>query len=208
MNRERTLTADEDSQLVARFQRGETAAFDALFERYQDYVYRILYGIVGSAEESRDLTQDVFMQVYRSLGGFRQGSRFATWLYRIAVNRGVDATRGARRWRFLSLLESPQAFERPAERSEEPDQVFARGAEQKRIQEILMRCSVKHRQILVLRYYQDLSTEEIAETLGCSVAAAKVRLFRARNAFKDQYVIADGQECHAQESRGSAEGRR
>src|SRR6516162_3467379 len=86
MNGERTVTTDDDGHLVARFLRGDAAAFDALFLRYQDYVYHIIYGIVGSAEESRDLTQEVFVQVYRSLPRFRHGSRFATWLYRIAAN--------------------------------------------------------------------------------------------------------------------------
>src|SRR5215831_18175260 len=108
MNGERTVTTDEDGGLVARFLRGDAAAFDALFLKYQDYVYNIVYGIVGSAEETRDLTQEVFVQVYRSLPRFRHGSRFATWLYRIAANRAVDAARGAgascrcwrsRRWR-------------------------------------------------------------------------------------------------------------
>src|ERR1051326_8709882 len=81
MNGERTVITDDDGGLVARFLRGDHAAFDTLFLKYQDYVYNIVYGIVGSAEEARDLTQEVFLQVYRSLPKFRQGARFATWLY-------------------------------------------------------------------------------------------------------------------------------
>src|SRR5215470_15869280 len=115
MNGERTVTTDDDGHLVARFLRGDAAAFDALFLRYQDYVYHIIYGIVGSAEESRDLTQEVFVQVYRSLPGFRRGARFATWLYRIAANRAVDAARGARRWRFLPMLDEPTLATRAAD---------------------------------------------------------------------------------------------
>src|SRR5579862_7886609 len=91
MTRERARLADDDAALVARFQRGDAGVFDSLFTRHQDYVYNIVYGIVGNAEEARDLTQEVFVQVYRSLPKFRNNSRFATWLYRIAVNRAVDA---------------------------------------------------------------------------------------------------------------------
>ena len=192
-NGERALTTeDDDSKLVARFLRGESVAFDSLFAKHQDYVYHIVYGILGNAEEARDLTQDVFLQVYRSLPQFRGGSRFATWLYRIAVNRAVDAARGSRRWRFLSILEEQGLLNRPADPSLEPEAMFERSLERSEIQKILMRCPLSQRQILVLRYYRDLSLEEIAETMGCSLAAAKVRLHRARAVFKTCYVSVYG----------------
>ena len=120
MNGERTATIDDDCRFVDRFIRGDTTAFDALFAKYQDYVYNIVYGIVGSAEEARDLSQEVFVQVYRSLPKFRKGARFATWLYRIAVNRAVDAARGSRRWRFLPILDVPSIMDRAADCENEP----------------------------------------------------------------------------------------
>ncbi len=187
MNGEQTVATDEDSTLIAQFLRGDASAFDTLFKKYQDYVYHILYGIVGSAEEARDLTQDVFLQVYRSLPNFRHNARFATWLYRIAVNRGVDAARGSKRWRFLPLVQDNSQKEQPAEETTEPEYAFERQMEQQSVQVTLQRCPLTHRDILVLRYYRDLSIEEIAETLDCSVAAAKVRLHRARKVFKTQY---------------------
>ena len=194
MNGERTVTTDDDGSLVARFLRGDTAAFDTLFSRYQDYVYNIIYGIVGNVEESRDLTQEVFLQVYRSLPRFRQGARFATWLYRIAVNRAVDAARGARRWRFLPILDEPSLANRAADQDLEPESVFERKLQREAIQTVLMRCPVTHREALVLRYYRGLSLEEIAETLGCTVAAAKVRLHRARRVFKENYIATYGMD--------------
>jgi RNA polymerase sigma-70 factor (ECF subfamily) len=184
---------DEDGTLVARFLNGDTVAFDSLFAKYQSYVYNIIYGIVGSAEEARDLTQDVFVQVYRSLGGFRHGARFATWLYRIAANRAVDAARGSRHWRFLPLSEEPALAQR-ADPQDGPETALARGAERDTVQAVLMRCPLHHREILVLRYYHDLSIEQIAEIVNCSVAAAKVRLHRARLVFKEHYLVTQGLE--------------
>ena len=189
MDGEQAVRTDDDGRLVARFLRGDAAAFDALFVKYQDYVYNILFGIVGTREEARDLTQDVFLQVYRSLPKFRQSSRFATWLYRIAVNRGVDAARGSRRWRFLPILDEPAFALRPADVELEPESVFERKLDRELVQSVLMKCPVAHREALVLRYYQDLSIDEMAETMGCSVAAAKVRLHRARKSFKDQFTL-------------------
>lgn len=195
MNGERTVTTDEDGGLVARFLHGDAAAFDALFLKYQDYVYNIVYGIVGSAEETRDLTQEVFVQVYRSLPRFRQGARFATWLYRIAVNRAVDAARGSRRWRFLPLSEEPALARRAALADDGPENSLARNLEREAVQAVLMRCPLQHREILALRYYRDLSLEEIAEVLNCTLAAAKVRLHRARQVFKQNYEAAHGVEA-------------
>lgn len=192
VNGEKTAATDDDSLLVARFVRGDASAFDSLFRKYQDYVYHILYGIIGSAEEARDLTQEVFVLVYRSLPKFRHGARFATWLYRIAVNRAVDAARASRRWRFLSFPEEPAWSLQAAPEEEEPEQLYEREMEREAVQKTLMRCPVNHRTTLTLRYYQDLSLEEMAEVLDCTVAAAKVRLHRARQVFKEQYLTTYG----------------
>lgn len=186
------VTVDEDSVLVSRFLAGETVAFDVLFSRYQDYVFHIVYGIVGSQEEARDLTQDVFLQVYRGLNRFRGHSRFATWLYRVAVNRAVDAARSQRRWKFMAPLDILERNPALAEAPIEPEAVFERKLDQTQVQKVLMLCSLSHREVLVLRYYRDLSVEEIAETLHCSVSAAKVRLHRARAAFKTHYIATYG----------------
>jgi len=191
MNGDQAVRTDDDSALVARFLRGDSAAFDSLFVKHQDYVYNIVFGIVGSQEEARDLTQEVFLQVYRSLPKFRYGSRFATWLYRIAVNRGVDAARGSKRWRFLPILDEPSCATMAAEPDLQPESVFERKLERDQVQKVLMRCPVAHREALVLRYFRDLTVEEIAEVLGCSVAAAKVRLHRARKVFKDNFMAMD-----------------
>ncbi len=182
---------DVDGDMIARFLAGERSAFDSLFAKYQDYVYNIVYGIVGKSDEAHDVTQEVFVQVFRSLASFRRGSRFATWLYRIAVNRAVDAARASRGWRWLPLDETLRATPDP---SDSPTKSAERHADQDAVQQVLMQVAVQHRDVLVLRYYQDLSVEEIAEVLGCSVSAAKVRLHRARLHFKEKYVATFGKE--------------
>lgn len=198
VNRERTTpSSDADGDLIARFLAGDRAAFDSLFEKYQDYVYNIVYGIVGKSDEAHDVTQEVFVQVYRSLRSFRRGSRFATWLYRIAVNRAVDSARAARNWRWLPLNETLRATPDPAD---SPSRAAERNEDQDAVHRVLQEVPVQHRDVLVLRYFQDLSLEEIAEVLGCSVTAAKVRLHRARQHFKEKYVATFGHELGTLES--------
>ena len=192
VNGERTIAAvDADDALIARFLAGHVSAFDSLFAKYQEYVYNIVYGIVGSADDARDVSQEVFVQVYRSLPSFRRGSRFATWLYRIAVNRAVDSARAAKGRRWLPLLETLRAAPDP---DADPSRKAEQGAERNEIHIVLQKVPVQHRDVLVLKYFQDLSVEEIAEVLGISVTAAKVRLHRARHHFKEMYVATTGKE--------------
>src|ERR1041385_2241937 len=139
MNGERAAAADADGDLIARFLAGDRSAFDSLFAKYQDYVYNIVYGIVGKSDESHDVSQEVFVQVYRSLGTFRRGSRFATWLYRIAVNRAVDAARASRGWRWLPLDETLRST---PDLDSNPVQAAERGSDQVAVQKVLMQVPV------------------------------------------------------------------
>jgi RNA polymerase sigma-70 factor, ECF subfamily len=182
---------EEDAALVARVVGGDDAAFDALFRKYVDYVYNVVHGIVIDADDARDVTQDVFLRAYASLPRFRHGSRFHTWLYRIAVNRAVDCVRrlSGRRWLPLSVVIGRRADPRSG-----PADAAEKSADESAVRAVLRSLPVKHRQALVLRYFQDLSIEEIAEVLGCTVAAAKVRVHRARAAFKEKYVAANPAE--------------
>ncbi len=192
MKRELSEIADEDIRLVRRFLNGDSTAFDTLFLKYQDYVYRIVFGIVGNPDEARDITQDVFLQVHSSLSGFRQNSRFSTWLYRIASNRAIDSARSSRRRRFFNFDDLPGTRLAAADREKEPPQIAERNYSNSLVHEILLACPLPHRQALVLRYFSDLTLEEIAEVMKCSITAAKVRLHRARSVFKLKYTAAYG----------------
>ncbi len=178
------LPSDPDEATIARFLGGDREAFELLFERYGPYVYNIVRGVLDSEDDANDVTQEVFLQVYRSLHRFRRGSRFTTWLYRIALNRALDAARSHRRRRWVSFGET---LDNKADPDGDPAQdVEARSAEDE-VRRVLAGMDPKHRDVLVLRYLQDMDIEEIAEVLGCSVGAAKVRLFRARQKFRERY---------------------
>ncbi|HSV74078.1 MAG TPA: RNA polymerase sigma factor [Chthonomonadales bacterium] len=177
--------SDGDEALVERHLAGDTSAFDELFRRHQNYVYNIVFGVVGRPEDARDITQDVFVQAHRALPSFRRGSRFMTWLYRIAVNRAVDHVRAASRRRWLPF---DLAMRYAPDPSEGPAEVAQRSAEQALVQRVLCELPVQHREVLSLRYYRDLSVEEIAEVMRCSTDAAKLRLHRARARFREKYV--------------------
>ncbi len=174
-------TTDADRQAIERFLAGDKGAFEELYHRYQPYVYNIVNGIVQNADDARDVTQDVFLHVYDSLPRFRGGSAFSTWLYRVAVNAAITHVRKEKRHPQIPL-EALREFR--ADIDAEPEQQATRAETQQAVQEMLAQLPEQQRAALVLRYFQELSLEEMAEVMNCSVAAVKVRLHRARNSFR------------------------
>lgn len=174
-------SADADHQAIERFLSGDTSAFEELYHRYQPYVYNVVHGIVQNPEDARDVTQEVFLQVYDALSRFRGGSAFSTWLYRIAVNAAITHVRREKRHPCVPL-DALREFRAGSEA--DPEYQTARAETQEAVQQMLAQLPEQHRAVLVLRYFQELSLEEMAQVLNCSVAAVKVRLHRARHSFR------------------------
>jgi RNA polymerase sigma-70 factor (ECF subfamily) len=172
---------DEDLILVDRFLAGDDAGFEALCARYYDKVFSIASGILMDSDEAADAVQEIFTLVYRHLRRFDRRSRFSTWLFRIAVNRSIqEARRHRHRHRNVELDEAmTKAAPEPPDSSDP------------RIQGAMARLTPGDRGLLVLFYWEELSLQEIAESLGCNVNAAKTRLYRARERFR---VLYEGEE--------------
>lgn len=173
--------ADADHQAIERFLAGDASAFEELYHRYQPYVYNVVYGIVQNADDAWDVTQDVFLHVYDSLARFRGSSAFSTWLYRVAVNAAITFMRKQKR-HLQVPLDAVREFR--ADIDAEPEQQATKAEAQQAVQQMLAQLPEQQRAVLVLRYFQQLSIEEIAEVMNASVAAVKVRLHRARNNFR------------------------
>lgn len=172
--------AAAEEALVRRAQAGDRDAFRSLYQAYQDRVFATAYRIAGDRETAADLAQEVFVKVFEELPGFRFGSRFSTWLYRVAANHAINkASETARHARLNERV----ARERPSAAPERPP-VYDRFADE-RIQAALDGLSVKLRVVTVLRYLEGLSYEEIAEALELSVGTVKSRLFLAHATLKD-----------------------
>jgi RNA polymerase sigma-70 factor (ECF subfamily) len=169
-----------EEALVRRAQAGDRDAFRALYQKYMDRVFATAYRIAGDRETAADLAQEIFVKVFEELPGFRFGSRFSTWLYRVAANHAINkASETARHARLRERV----ARERPSAAPGEPP-ARDRFADE-RIQAALDGLSVKLRAVTVLRYLDGLSYEEIAEALDLSVGTVKSRLFLAHATLKE-----------------------
>lgn len=182
--------------LVDRCRQGDPEAFSRLVALHERMVFNLAVRLLGDTEEARDLSQDVFLKVYRHLGHFEGRSTLKTWIYRIVVNQSRNRQRWWRRRRgerSCTLEDLTPADEARALASDPRESPFERAnlAERaRRVQAALLEIPFHHRSILVLREVEGLTCEEIASTLGLPEGTVKSRLSRAREALKNQLLPA------------------
>lgn len=175
---------DPDLELVVAYvRRRSPEAFRLLYERYRDKVYSTAFQVTGDATEALDVTQEVFLRIHRKLDRFRFESAFSSWLYRLTVNLATDFRRRRRSHRMLSIDGAVGETESsPAEiESHAPGPVAQAAAEElsRQVLEALSVLSPRLREVVVLRYLQRLSYEEVAQVIGKPVGTVKSRLNRA-----------------------------
>lgn len=182
-----------DAGLVEVCQHGDLTAFDELVRRYKDRVYNVVYRFLGHREDALDVAQEVFVRAYRGIETFKGNANVYTWLYRIATNlarnRLRDAGRkGRNRGTSLEGLETaaPGYAEVAASTHRTPSTVAA----ERELDDLLQRCLEElpepYRMAFVLRTFDDLSYEEIAESMGCPSGTVKSRLNKARALLRDR----------------------
>lgn len=168
---------DEDGILVERFLAGDATAFEQIYSKYYDKVFAISRGILLDSEEAADAVQEIFTLVYRHLPRFDRRSKFSTWLFRVSVNRSIQQARRVKyKSRLVDLDAAEHASVAPEEDTSDP-----------RIEAAMAEMAPADRALLTLFYWEELSLQEIADSLGCNVNAAKTRLYRARERFRTLY---------------------
>lgn len=179
-SRPQDLRADvlADLLVVRRTLAGDHEAFTALVEKYRDPVYSVAYRMMGNPTEAEDVAQDAFVRAYTQLHAYNQSHRFSTWLLSITSHLAIDQIR---RRRFVALpLEKVPFLEWITDGAPNPEFATLDRESSDEIQRILDKLPSKYRVVLLLRYWYDLSYEEIAERLRMSPALVKARLHRAR----------------------------
>ena len=170
-----------DDELMIRFCAGEEEALRVLVERWERPVFAFLVRMLGSAEEAEDLCQDTFLRLIKAAGKYQPNGRFESWLFRIAGNLARSRLRRRKILRWLPLHHAHD--ETPSVGPDALDRL-SRRQEQDAIQAAIARLPVRQRQALVLKQYQDLSYQEIAEAMETSVASVQMLLHRAMTALR------------------------
>jgi RNA polymerase sigma-70 factor, ECF subfamily len=177
-----------DAETIARFLEGDDRAFTELVCFYQRRVYNLALSYLRVPEEAQEVTQEIFIKVFRSLKGFRGEAKFSTWLYAVAINHCRNRLKYLHRRHYFSA----ESFDPPADPGDDsaPKQYASAEPDQKdRVYEREVRQAVRgaigdlgedHREAIILRDLQGLSYEEIAEITGEAIGTVKSRIHRAR----------------------------
>jgi RNA polymerase sigma-70 factor (ECF subfamily) len=180
----------DEAQLVTELQAGSDAAFDYLVTYYHAGVYNLVYGILADSADAADVTQDVFLRVFRGIRGFRGGSSLKTWLYRVSVRQALNHRRWC--WRHhrqqISIdAEEEGRYSAMELRDDEatPFEQLATLEMQSTVRRALAAVPPLFRSAVILRDLEGLSYEEIAEILEVSVGTVKSRILRGRRTLKE-----------------------
>ena len=182
--------SDTDQQLVQRAQRGDLRAFDLLVLKYQGRIAALVSRYVSDAGEVEDVTQETFIKAYRALGKFRGDSAFYTWLYRIAANAAKNhLVAKGRRPGADATIEDAEGFDEGGLllESASPEALAMGGELAEVVESALNALPDELKAALMLREFDGLSYDDIADVLGCPVGTVRSRIFRAREAI-DQRV--------------------
>lgn len=169
-----------EEQCVAQARGGDASAFEELVRTYEAPVYRLALRMCGESAAD-DVTQEAFLAAWRALPDFRGDCRFSTWLYRLTTNAGIDWLRREKRYRStddVTELELPDDAPSPQEQAEQSETQSA-------VRRALSRLSEEHRQVLLLRYMQELDYGEIAAALDVSEGTVKSRINRAKGRLRE-----------------------
>lgn len=183
------LSQLEDKALVKMAQDGNARAFRILMERYQRKVYAVALGFLRNQEDALDVVQEAFIKVHRYIGKFEGNSGFYTWLYRIVANLCIDFLRRKKRQRGVEFDDGIRHDQTEAHSGTDlthltqlgdPREMLRRKEILDAVTDSLEHLSDKHRSVIVMREFQGMSYEEMAQAMDCSKGTIMSRLFHAR----------------------------
>ncbi len=172
------MNPNADQPCIDRVIQGDTQAFAVLVDRYKYMVFTVAMKILKNNEEAEEVSQDVFLKVFQALPTFKGGSKFSTWVYRIAYNRSLDYLKKLGRGIATASIDEYQDFHIPT--LENALEALENRDRKHTIKEAMKELAVEDSLVLTLHYFEELSLKEISEVMQITVDNVKVRLFRSR----------------------------
>ena len=170
-----------DEELVARSVQGDSESFNQLVLRWERSIYALAYRTLGRDEDARDVCQETFLRAYRGLHAFKGQAKFSSWLYRIALNLCRDAMRRERR---ASLVAVPEGIDPTELAAQQPspapsvEDLVAQAELGRHVAAAMRRLPEDQRTAILLKEYQGMTFQEIADVMGCPLSTAKTRVYQ------------------------------
>ena len=178
-------------ELMARIAEGDDSAFEILVNRHQTSILNLVYRFIGDRTQAKDLAQEVFLKVWQSAQNYEPKAKFTTWIYRITANLCFNELKSARRKKWFSFNRSDEdgehTFEETlADSTPSAEDLLLEKERSRQISDALQSLPDNQRMALVLKRYDDLSYQEIAQVIGCSVSAVESLLVRAKRTLQEK----------------------
>ncbi|NSW92293.1 MAG: sigma-70 family RNA polymerase sigma factor [Firmicutes bacterium] len=180
-----------EKDLIRKSQKGDIEAFEQLIESYQKKVFNIALGMMGNYDDANDISQEVFIKVFKSIRNFRQQSSFSTWLYRITTNACLDELRKRKNSKnIISIdqvihLENGEVVRQIEDDGPTPESTAERNELKEAVRDAIFQLSNEHKEVIILRDIQGFSYDDIAKIISCPQGTVKSRINRARNMLKE-----------------------
>ncbi|WP_243293096.1 RNA polymerase sigma factor SigW [Bacillus sp. FJAT-47783] len=175
---------------IKQIKKGDQEAFADLVDLYKDKIYQLCYRMLGNAHEAEDIAQEAFIRAYVNIHTFDINKKFSTWLYRIATNLSIDRIRKKKPDYFLdaevSGTEGLTMYSQIASSELKPDEEVEAMDLQDMIQQEILKLPEKYRSVIVLKYIDELSLQEISDILEIPIGTVKTRIHRGREALRKQ----------------------
>lgn len=166
-----------DNDLVNEILEGKTENFKELILRYQKPVFNLVIKMVRNYDEAKDITQNIFIKAYYNLSTYNFNHKFFSWLYRIGVNESLNFINNRKQY--------DEFYEENFKSDKSPAEILEKNEESVKIQNAIEMLKEEYRTLIILKHFQELSYEEIAEVVNIPVNKVKSRLFTARNLLKE-----------------------
>ncbi|MFZ2451139.1 MAG: RNA polymerase sigma factor RpoE [Methylovulum miyakonense] len=190
MNSQKRTSEQLDEELVVRVQQGDKKAYDLLVVKYQHKIVQLVNRYLKDPSEAQDVAQEAFIKAYRAIGSFRGDSTFYTWLYRIAINTAKNylVSRSRRSSQYEVDIQDAEAMENAPQLqgTDTPERLLLNEEIIKAIKLAIDNLPEEMRTAIMLREFEGMSYEEIAEAMDCPVGTVRSRIFRAREAIDNK----------------------
>jgi RNA polymerase sigma-70 factor (ECF subfamily) len=177
--------------LMTRIAKGDADAFEVLVDRHQASILNLIYRFIGDRTQAKDLAQEVFIRVWQAAKTYKPEAKLTTWIYRITTNLCFNELKSARRKRWFSFNRSDEYSENTLEQtladsSPSAEDLLLSKERSRQISDALQSLPDNQRMALVLKRYDGLSYQEIAQVIGCSVSAVESLLVRAKRTLQEK----------------------
>jgi len=172
-----------EQKLIRKVAEGDQEAFRELVQTHRNMVINVCYSLLNNREQAEEAAQDVFLQIFKKSGEFKERSKLSTWIYRIAVNQAINTRRRNQRFKkkeFIRLESSDGLMSLKAPCADCPDSQLEAGKIKEAVQNALDSLPEKQRTVIILHKMEGLTSKEIAQILNISLSSAEARIHRAK----------------------------